>query len=100
MDALGKLRPVSVLVQCLARRKVGDPLAKIILLVLGLLLAYAVLQSYRRRIDRPDSRTHKGAEDMVRCERCGIHLPRSEGLLASGKFYCSIEHRQQAPKPD
>jgi uncharacterized protein len=33
------------------------------------------------------------AEDMVRCVQCGVHLPRSEAILAGGKFYCCEAHR-------
>ena len=33
------------------------------------------------------------AEDMVRCVQCGVHLPRSEAIMAGGKFYCSEAHR-------
>lgn len=32
------------------------------------------------------------AEDMVRCVQCGVHLPRSEAIMAGGKFYCSEAH--------
>jgi uncharacterized protein len=35
-----------------------------------------------------------GAEDMVRCAVCGVHLPRSESFTSRGRFYCSDEHRQ------
>ncbi|MEO6984317.1 MAG: PP0621 family protein [Paralcaligenes sp.] len=31
-------------------------------------------------------------ESMVRCEHCGIHLPRSEAVLISGQTWCSQEH--------
>ncbi|OYV43904.1 MAG: hypothetical protein B7X10_06280 [Burkholderiales bacterium 21-58-4] len=31
-------------------------------------------------------------ESMVRCEHCGIHLPRSEAVLIGGKTWCSPEH--------
>jgi len=31
-------------------------------------------------------------ESMVRCAHCGIHLPRSEAVLISGKTWCSNEH--------
>lgn len=33
------------------------------------------------------------AEDMVRCAQCGIHLPRSEGILSAQKTFCCVEHR-------
>jgi uncharacterized protein len=31
-------------------------------------------------------------EDMVRCVKCGVHLPRSESLLRGGRLFCSEEH--------
>ncbi len=34
----------------------------------------------------------RGAEDMVRCAQCGVHLPRSESYLVGGKYYCSEAH--------
>jgi uncharacterized protein len=70
-------------------------LAKIILLVLGLLLVYWILRSYRRRVERRGPQAPAaGAEDMVRCARCGVHLPRSEGITTQGQFYCSPEHQR------
>ena len=39
--------------------------------------------------DTPDM-SH--AEAMVRCEHCGIHLPRSEAFLSNGRIWCGPEH--------
>jgi uncharacterized protein len=70
-------------------------LAKIILVVLGLLLVYSILKSYRRRVERGGPRPPStGGEDMVQCARCGVHLPRSEGIAAQGRYYCSAEHQR------
>jgi len=70
-------------------------LAKIILLVLGLLLVYWILRSYRRRVERREPRPPAaGGEDMVQCARCGVHLPRSESITAQDQFYCSPEHQR------
>ena len=70
-------------------------MAKIILLVLGLLLAYWILKSYRRRVDRRESQTPAaGPEDMVRCAHCGVHLPRSECVASEGRSYCSADHER------
>ena len=70
-------------------------LAKIILVVLGLLLVYWILKSYRRRLDRGGERTPPAtAENMVQCARCGVHLPRSESITTHGRFYCSPEHQR------
>jgi len=68
---------------------------KIILLVLGGLLVYWILKSYRRNIQRNASKPNEALpEDMVRCAQCGVNLPRSEGMLSQGKFFCSDDHRQ------
>lgn len=68
---------------------------KIVLLVLGLLAVYWILKSYRRRVDRDEAKPPAaGGEDMVRCTRCGVHLPRSESITARGNFFCSAEHQR------
>jgi len=70
-------------------------LVKIVLLVLGLLLVYWILKSYRRRVDRGAPKTPPaGNENMVQCARCGVHLPRSESVTTQGRFYCSQDHQQ------
>lgn len=38
------------------------------------------------------------AESMVRCEHCGIHLPRSEALLQNGRTWCGQEHAKLGEK--
>ena len=72
-------------------------MAKLIVLILGGILAYRFLKSYRVHVDREahTPRTHEG-ERMVRCAVCGLHHPRSESLVADGRFYCSLAHQQQA----
>lgn len=69
---------------------------KIILLVLGLLLVYWILKSYRRRVERREPPPPAaGGESMVQCALCGVHLPRSEGITAQGRTYCSSEHQRK-----
>lgn len=71
-------------------------MAKIILVVLGLVVVYWILKSYRRGVDRSDAPPPaKAGEDMVRCEYCGVHLPRSESITTRGMFYCTSEHQQE-----
>jgi len=71
-------------------------MAKIILLVFGLLLVYWLLKGYRRRVDRasPKAPPAVDAENMVQCAQCGVHLPRSESITTQGSFYCSAEHQR------
>lgn len=69
----------------------------ILLVVIGLLLAYWILKRYRRGPgDGGETRPAPGAgEDMVRCAHCGVHLPRSESITTQGSFYCSAEHQRE-----
>ena len=70
-------------------------MAKIILLVLGLLLVYWILRSYRRRVDRRGARPPAaGGEDMVQCARCGVHLPRGESVTTQGQVLLLAEHQR------
>lgn len=72
-------------------------MAKLLFIVIGLFIAYAILKSYKKKVDRRgDSPT--GAEDMVRCAQCGVHLPRSESLTTGNVYYCSAEHRRAHDK--
>lgn len=70
-------------------------MAKIILVVVGVLLAYWILKSYRHRVDRSGNETPPASgENMVQCASCGVHLPRSESIATRGKYYCSPEHQR------
>ena len=69
-------------------------MAKILLLVLGLFVAYWILKSYKKKAERRANRPAVGTEDMVRCAQCGLHLPRSESLASNQLFYCSADHRR------
>jgi len=73
---------------------------KIILFVLALALVYWILKSYRRGVERRGAPpSAKGSEDMVRCERCGVHLPRSESVTTQGRFFCTPEHQREHQVP-
>ncbi len=72
-------------------------MGKLLLILAAAVLLYFVLRGYQRslrRRDEPPAGRPPAAEDMVRCARCGVHLPRSESLLAGGEFFCSEEHRR------
>lgn len=79
-------------------------MAKLLLLVVVVGIVYALLRNYQRAIARQQDRTPASdqtpavAEDMVRCERCGVHLPRSEGFLSQGRYFCTDDHRNLGPR--
>ena len=39
-----------------------------------------------------------GAEEMVSCAHCGVHLPRSDALAARRLHFCSAAHRDAPPR--
>lgn len=65
-------------------------MSRLFLLIAIAILVYLLVKSYRKN-DTPQSRSD--AEDMVRCAHCGVHFPKSEGILAGGHFFCGVEHR-------
>lgn len=67
-------------------------MGKLILIVLVFALAWWLLKKYRRSLMREDPPRASAAEDMVRCEHCGVHLPRSESHASSGRYFCSEDH--------
>lgn len=74
----------------------------LVLLAVVLLLWMVFGRSRTRRSgtgDAPASRSG-GPEEMSRCARCGVHLPRSEALLSGGQVFCSAEHRDAGPRSD
>lgn len=70
-------------------------------LIFLVLLAWLVYQILSRTIFKQDgnkantsnpSDAQEEAELMVKCEKCAVHLPRSEAFLIAGEFYCSKAH--------
>lgn len=72
-------------------------LIKLLLLVVGVWLIYAILKKYRSSLQQDEQAAPPtpAQEDMVRCVQCGVHLPKSESIFSRGEFYCSDDHRRQ-----
>lgn len=68
-------------------------MSRLLLLLAVIIVVYLLLKSYRRQAPKQD--VSASAEEMVRCAQCGVHLPKSESILASGNFYCSDAHRRE-----
>ena len=73
---------------------------KYLLLILVLVIAYMVWRNGRIERKGPDARAPgaaAGPQEMVACEVCGVHLPRTDALPGpGGRLYCCQEHRQRA----
>jgi len=68
-------------------------MSRLLFLLAVVIVVYLLLKSYRKQPPKQDASAP--AEDMVRCAQCGVHLPRSESIMAGGNFYCCDAHRQQ-----
>jgi len=74
----------------------GRILLLALLAVIAVWLVRRALGAARRRgagAVPPPARTG----DLVRCARCGVHLPRGEARHAEGLAYCSDEHARLGP---
>jgi uncharacterized protein len=71
-------------------------LAKLIVLIVIFAAAWWLLRRHLRALiakGRADpAPPPAAAEAMVRCERCGVHLPRGECISRDNLFFCSEEH--------
>jgi uncharacterized protein len=68
-------------------------MSRLLFLMAVVVVVYLLLRSYRRQAPKQDAPAP--AEEMVRCAQCGVHLPKSESILAGGSFYCSDAHRRE-----
>jgi len=72
------------------------------ILIIGLVVAVAVLL-LKRSFARPRARFEhppaKPQDDMLRCEYCGVYLPRSEATVQSGRSFCSQDHARLGSRP-
>jgi len=41
-----------------------------------------------------------GVDELVRCARCGVHVPRVEAQTLDGRHYCSREHARLGASED
>ncbi|MYN15060.1 hypothetical protein GSY71_18140 [Pusillimonas sp. TS35] len=67
-----------------------------VVLIIGIMLLVRIIAHNKARsaanaAPRPAPKAGP-SETMVRCEHCGIHLPRSEAVLIGGHTWCSQEH--------
>jgi len=67
-------------------------MSRLLFFVVIVVVVYLLLKNYRKQV--PGEDMPEQAEDMVRCEHCGVHLPKHESILADNRYFCSEEHRR------
>lgn len=66
---------------------------KFLLWALVIYLGWRWLTAQKKTVADQTTSTKNGAENMVQCAECGIHLPISEAITGSDrKLFCSREH--------
>lgn len=66
-------------------------LLRLIFIALAVWVLIALIRSYMRRTGAPRQPQRIGT--IVRCAKCGLHVPQSEALLQDERYYCSAAHR-------
>jgi uncharacterized protein len=67
-------------------------MSRLLFLVVIAAIVYWLLKSYRKQM--PEDEGAPVAETMVRCLHCGVHFPKSDGIVAGNNYYCSEAHRR------
>lgn len=70
-------------------------MTKLLFFILLGVVAVAWFKNQGRSRQSLDRQNKQEVEDMVRCQVCGINLPRSEAILSRGRIYCCDDHRRQ-----
>jgi uncharacterized protein len=73
-------------------------MSKIVILAIAIAAALWLLRGFRKRSKDeapPFVPPDANAEAMVRCARCGVHLPRGEAVMSQQRFFCSAEHERE-----
>lgn len=61
------------------------------------LLIWLLLRMIRNRINQSqiNKKNKQGhIETVVRCQHCGLHIPKHEAVKTDNQYYCSQKHRQ------
>jgi uncharacterized protein len=65
----------------------------LVLILLAVVAVWLIRRALRaaRRGEEGQARPPE-VGDLVKCARCGVHLPRTEAREAGGQLYCGEEH--------
>lgn len=63
---------------------------KLILLFLALWFGLRLYRIFQARNNT--EATPENIQDMVSCDKCGIHIPANEAIKSGNKYYCSQDH--------
>ena len=70
----------------------GRLIVLIIIVVAAVWLLKRALRAAQAKQEPPREVEPQASQELVRCARCGVLLPRGEARMANGVLYCSEEH--------
>lgn len=68
----------------------------ILLFLLVAFLIWIIRRQFGQNETADSNSEQRLSEDILRCEYCGTHVPRSSGLIQNGQFYCCKQHADNA----
>jgi len=68
---------------------------RLLLLIIALGLGIAIIRHLLTAKGNPTVQDNNPPTAMVRCEQCGVHIPKEEAFQDNQLFFCSYEHRKQ-----
>ncbi|MBU0498557.1 MAG: hypothetical protein KJ558_10335 [Gammaproteobacteria bacterium] len=70
-----------------------------LLFILAIFIAITIIRHLWGQRGRRAPPAPSAPETMVRCDHCGLFMPRREAIEAQGRLYCCEEHRRHAGRP-
>lgn len=67
-------------------------LIRILIIALVAWLLLRMIKNWANRAAQKQKDRRSQVETMVRCQHCGLHVPKKEALESDNKYYCSREH--------
>ncbi len=71
---------------------------RLAIVLFGVWLVLRLVKRALLKDDHPSSPAATPPADMLRCDYCGMFVPRNEATMARGKPYCSGDHAEAAGK--
>jgi uncharacterized protein len=72
---------------------------KVLLIALVVALVVWLLRGAARKPRAGSQSDASVTHDLVRCARCGMHLPRADAVLVEAQTYCGPAHAQLGRQP-
>ena len=74
----------------------ADVMKYLFLIALAFVVLWALRRGQASRNGDQVPPASRVPERMVKCVHCGVNQPVSESILAKGRYYCCIAHRDDS----